>query len=52
MISAEVPILFAKACELFIMELTMRSWCNTEENKRRTLQVFYLLLYFIYRKMI
>lgn len=38
MISAEVPILFAKACDLFISELTMRSWNNTEENKRRTLQ--------------
>jgi nuclear transcription factor Y, gamma len=24
MISAEAPVLFAKACELFIMELTMR----------------------------
>lgn len=38
MISAEVPILFAKACEIFITELTMRSWCISEQNKRRTLQ--------------
>ncbi|KAK7278553.1 hypothetical protein RJT34_23583 [Clitoria ternatea] len=38
MISAEAPILFAKACELFILELTIRSWLHTEENKRRTLQ--------------
>ncbi|XP_045796582.1 nuclear transcription factor Y subunit C-3-like [Trifolium pratense] len=38
MISAEAPILFAKACELFISELTLRSWNHTEENKRRTLQ--------------
>ncbi|XP_038683164.1 nuclear transcription factor Y subunit C-1-like [Tripterygium wilfordii] len=38
MISAEAPILFAKACELFILELTMRSWLHAEENKRRTLQ--------------
>ncbi|ORY37775.1 histone-fold-containing protein [Rhizoclosmatium globosum] len=38
MISAEVPILFAKACEFFILELTLRSWVHTEENKRRTLQ--------------
>ncbi|XVE56570.1 hypothetical protein DITRI_Ditri04bG0022000 [Diplodiscus trichospermus] len=38
MISAEAPILFAKACELFILELTIRSWLHSEENKRRTLQ--------------
>lgn len=38
MISAEAPILFAKACEIFITELTMRAWCVAEENKRRTLQ--------------
>lgn len=38
MISAEAPVLFAKACEMFILELTLRSWIHTEENKRRTLQ--------------
>lgn len=38
MISAEAPMLFAKACEIFITELTMRAWCVSEENKRRTLQ--------------
>ncbi|CAF3991292.1 unnamed protein product [Rotaria magnacalcarata] len=38
MISAEVPILFAKAAEIFIHELTLRSWIHTEESKRRTLQ--------------
>lgn len=38
MISAEAPVLFAKACEMFILELTMRSWIHAEENKRRTLQ--------------
>lgn len=38
MISAEAPVLFAKACELFILELTLRSWLHAEENKRRTLQ--------------
>ncbi|RZC17377.1 Nuclear transcription factor Y subunit C-1 [Glycine soja] len=38
MISAEAPILFAKACELFILELTIRSWLHADENKRRTLQ--------------
>ena len=38
MISAEAPALFAKACEMFIAELTYRAWFYTEENKRRTLQ--------------
>ncbi|KAK2419140.1 nuclear factor Y transcription factor [Trifolium repens] len=38
MISGEAPVLFAKACEMFISELTMRSWNHTEEKKRRTLQ--------------
>uniref|UniRef100_A0A0C9QSE5 TSA: Wollemia nobilis Ref_Wollemi_Transcript_11948_1274 transcribed RNA sequence n=1 Tax=Wollemia nobilis TaxID=56998 RepID=A0A0C9QSE5_9CONI len=38
MISAEAPVLFSKACELFILELTLRSWLHTEENKRRTVQ--------------
>eukprot|EP00331_Platyophrya_macrostoma_P018445 CAMPEP_0176476164 /NCGR_PEP_ID=MMETSP0127-20121128/43997_1 /TAXON_ID=938130 /ORGANISM="Platyophrya macrostoma, Strain WH" /LENGTH=277 /DNA_ID=CAMNT_0017871815 /DNA_START=26 /DNA_END=862 /DNA_ORIENTATION=- len=38
MISAEAPVLFAKACEMFIIELTHRSWLHTEEGKRRTLQ--------------
>ncbi|XP_073299005.1 nuclear transcription factor Y subunit C-3-like [Primulina huaijiensis] len=38
MISAEAPVIFAKACEMFILELTMRAWVHTEENKRRTLQ--------------
>ena len=37
MISAEAPILFAKACEIFIIELTFRAWMHTEESKRRTL---------------
>lgn len=26
MISAEAPLLFAKACEIFIHELTLRAW--------------------------
>ncbi|KAJ9518811.1 hypothetical protein QJQ45_026078, partial [Haematococcus lacustris] len=41
MISAEAPVLFAKrlqACEMFILELTLRAWQHAEENKRRTLQ--------------
>lgn len=38
MISAEAPILFAKGCDVFITELSMRAWIHAEENKRRTLQ--------------
>ncbi|KAK1258560.1 Nuclear transcription factor Y subunit C-2 [Acorus gramineus] len=38
MISAEAPVVFARACEMFILELTLRAWIQTEENKRRTLQ--------------
>nr|CAG8440907.1 3970_t:CDS:2 [Entrophospora candida]CAG8444021.1 3555_t:CDS:2 [Entrophospora candida] len=38
MISAEAPIIFSKACEIFITEITMRAWIHAEENKRRTLQ--------------
>ncbi|KAK6943315.1 Histone H2A/H2B/H3 [Dillenia turbinata] len=38
MISTETPILFAKAYEVFILELTIQSWLHVEENKRRTFQ--------------
>ncbi|KAJ8603359.1 hypothetical protein CTAYLR_004294 [Chrysophaeum taylorii] len=38
MVSSEAPVLFAKACEIFILELTARAWTQTELNKRRTLQ--------------
>ncbi|KAG8486774.1 hypothetical protein CXB51_020145 [Gossypium anomalum] len=37
MISGESPIVFSKACELFIKELTQRSWMVTMQGKRRTL---------------
>ncbi|KAL9320862.1 hypothetical protein ACSQ67_012701 [Phaseolus vulgaris] len=37
MVSAEAPVVFAKACEMFIMELTKRAWDNAEENKRKIL---------------
>ena len=37
MISAEAPVMFAKACEIFILELSLRSWCISERNKRKTL---------------
>lgn len=38
MISAEAPVLFAKACEMFILEMTLRSWNYSENNRRKTLQ--------------
>ncbi|XP_077546838.1 nuclear transcription factor Y subunit gamma-like isoform X2 [Haemaphysalis longicornis] len=38
MISAEAPVLFARAAEIFITELSLRAWVHTEDNKRRTLQ--------------
>jgi hypothetical protein len=38
MISAEAPVVFAKAAEIFIYELTLRAWIQAEEGKRRTLQ--------------
>ncbi len=37
MISAEAPVLFAKACEMFILEMTTRSWMYSNNNKRKTL---------------
>ncbi|XWS49913.1 hypothetical protein CRYUN_Cryun12cG0043900 [Craigia yunnanensis] len=37
MISGEAPIVFSKVCELFIEELTQRSWIVTMQGKRRTL---------------
>ncbi|GAB4832339.1 hypothetical protein Ancab_006354 [Ancistrocladus abbreviatus] len=38
MVSADTPVLFSKACEWFIMELTLRSWLFSEDDRRRTLQ--------------
>lgn len=38
MISAEAPVLLAKAAELIIEELTLRSWVHTQENRRKTIQ--------------
>uniref|UniRef100_A0A803PLB9 Transcription factor CBF/NF-Y/archaeal histone domain-containing protein n=1 Tax=Cannabis sativa TaxID=3483 RepID=A0A803PLB9_CANSA len=37
MISGEAPIVFAKACELFIQQLTHKSWTLTLQSKRRIL---------------
>uniref|UniRef100_A0A915JF41 Transcription factor CBF/NF-Y/archaeal histone domain-containing protein n=1 Tax=Romanomermis culicivorax TaxID=13658 RepID=A0A915JF41_ROMCU len=38
MISGEVTVLFSKAIEMFVEELTLRAWVHTDENKRKTLQ--------------
>uniref|UniRef100_A0A0E0KWZ9 Core Histone H2A/H2B/H3 domain-containing protein n=1 Tax=Oryza punctata TaxID=4537 RepID=A0A0E0KWZ9_ORYPU len=37
MISGEAPVVFSKACELFIAELTRRAWAATLDGKRRTM---------------
>jgi histone H3/H4 len=34
MIRAEAPVLFAKACELFILELTLRAFSFSESDRR------------------
>lgn len=38
MISAEAPVLLAKACELFILDLSIRAFNYSQLHKRRTLQ--------------
>ncbi|WMV21202.1 hypothetical protein MTR67_014587 [Solanum verrucosum] len=38
MVAAESPVLLAKACELFIQDLTLRSSLNTQENHQRFLK--------------
>jgi len=38
MVSTEATMLLAKACELFIMEVTVRAWANVEDEKRKILQ--------------
>lgn len=37
MIAADAPILFCKACEIFIAEITARAYIIADSNKRRTL---------------
>lgn len=37
-ISGDAPVFLAKACEMFIQELTLRAWHHTKQNKSRTLQ--------------
>ena len=38
MISAEVPALFAQACELFIIELAGKAWKVTKDGERTTMK--------------
>ncbi len=38
MISAETPILFAKACEMIIVEMTIKGYYNKQKNDRKTLE--------------
>lgn len=38
MVAAEVPILFSLVTEVFIQELTVRSWMCTEDGKRKIIQ--------------
>ncbi|KAI0308920.1 histone-fold-containing protein [Amylostereum chailletii] len=37
MIAADAPIIFCKACEIFIAEITARAFIVADSNKRRTL---------------
>ena len=37
MISAEAPVLFAKACEIFILELAVRSWGAAGKCRRKVI---------------
>lgn len=36
--AAEVPVLFSFVTEIFIEELAVRAWMNTEDDKRKILQ--------------
>jgi hypothetical protein len=38
MISADVPLILAKACEIFIEEMTTRAWDHATDAKRKTLR--------------
>ena len=38
MIRNEVPLIFSKAAELFILELTIKSWEEAKRNNRKTIQ--------------
>ena len=38
MVSAEAPVVFARACAMFILDLTLRSWFEATGKDRRTIQ--------------
>ncbi|KAH0462462.1 hypothetical protein IEQ34_010037 [Dendrobium chrysotoxum] len=38
MIAAKASVVFARACEMVILELTHRAWTHVEKNKCQTLQ--------------
>ena len=38
MVSAEAPVVFARACAMFILDLTLRSWFEATCKDRRTIQ--------------
>jgi histone H3/H4 len=44
MVSAESVAVFERACEMFLKELAIRSVVQTEDNKRRTMQVVFFTL--------
>ena len=46
----QAPVLFAKAAQIFINELSLRAWIHTEDNKRRTLQVSGILEVALYSR--
>ncbi|CAA7055636.1 unnamed protein product [Microthlaspi erraticum] len=38
MVSSDTPVILAKACEIFIKELTLRAWMRTQSCSRRTIR--------------
>lgn len=38
LVSSEAPVMIAKACEMFIQDLTLRAWIDAEENDMSTLE--------------
>ncbi|CAA7055632.1 unnamed protein product [Microthlaspi erraticum] len=38
MVSGDAPALFSKACEYFVLELTLRAWVRTQACTRQTIQ--------------
>ena len=38
MIAQETVVVFAKTCEMFILDMTSQAWVNTENDGRRTVQ--------------